>query len=543
MAWLASEVLVSQSEAVPIAMHSFYNAQRMDATRSHTATCPLVEFAAATPAVTMDVPMQRGASETDAGRRGAAQQSGAHTHGIYRAHAPTAIQLSPVRPGRTSLVPSPSPSREVTTPTGSAGAPHAAYSPPPLVSANELPDDPEKASHVMHLFAPPLAPAWSPAPMSRSQSARTDDMSPQWRAALSPSMRSLADRGGLSPVQGQQRLHTPCSPSMHGYFAGMHRTSSRQRSPDTSHIFERDIELLGSPHMRTPKEAIDVAVPPVLDDAADAIVGDSTLEIVSPRESASPYGSPDARSPWRRATGGAMGVGGMTPGSEGLRGAWHDGAHPKRMHGHRRLRSEQSNVVTSMPSSPASQRRSLVYPPTPGAAPASSAHSPSLSIDGAVIPEGQAATFTHSLDGMADAVVQPRTAASPSSPSHMPTSGSYFSLNDARFRYSLVNDVPSHTSSRPGALGAGTGAGAGAGASASASASASGPVPGPRSPRGLQASLSTDAPSPARLQVPHATPMQPSASTGSERKRLSWLSYADIVNDAHEYVHDIDPRV
>ena len=174
----------------------------------------------------------------------------------HLAQVPRAIPQSPVRPASSMHLPL-SPSRDssllaapsATIPTGHGAASSSAS----LVSANELPDDPERASNVVHLFAPPLAPAWSPVSMSRSQSSRTDDASSTYfpigaRASLSP--RSPPYQAPLSPEAS---------------------------------IFERNIQMLGSPHVRTPREAVDMAVPPVLDDAADAIVSDSTLEIVSPR--------------------------------------------------------------------------------------------------------------------------------------------------------------------------------------------------------------------------------------------------------------------
>lgn len=335
----------------------------------------------------------------------------------HRAQVPRTIPQSPVRPASSLHLPL-SPSRDsslLAAPSATIPAGHgAASSSASLVSANELPDDPERASNVVHLFAPPLAPAWSPVSMSRSQSSRTDDASSTYfpigaRASLSP--RSPPYQAQLSPE---------------------------------ANIFERNIQMLGSPHVRTPREAVDLAVPPVLDDAADAIVSDSTLEIVSPRSPPSPYASPSASH--------------RTSGVDMLRGASHDGTWRQRAYGHRRLQSDQTSVMKNIPSSPAGQRRSAC-PPTPTAAP-SVAHSPSLSIDGAVIHEGRAAMLSHSLDGIADAMVA--------------------------------------TDRSPGSSRLG------------------------------------------HLPVPSASPsMHPSPG----RKRLSWMSYADIVHDVNEQVYDIDPQV
>lgn len=379
------------------------------------------------------------------------------------------------------------------------------------------------------------------------------------------------------PSGGAQHARPPNLPSPVLSDQGLHRPLSSPRSPQTllsphlrhrglpkspePNIFERDIELCGSPHLRTPQEAIDTSVPTVLEGAADAIVGDSTLEIVAPRDElppASPHASPDVRGRrWLR-------------GEPLLRGASQDGLTPRtiRSHGHRRLHSEHTNVITSlpgMPSSPSrfsptgSRRSTLLAPGTPMSRTDSLAPSmsPSVSIDGAIIPEGQAATVAHSLDGLADVIVHPTPegqampTASPAPMDTMPASTSYFSLPSAaeeprpssKFRYTLLDTPPSATASpnlershsmrngRPPSFYMGT--------------SARQPLSS-RRPRSADSSTGESLAPPLVHVSPESTgPDVAASSTGSsgERKRLSWMAYADLVRDADEQVTDVDPHV
>ncbi|WFD20778.1 hypothetical protein MCAP1_003032 [Malassezia caprae] len=434
---------------------------------------------------------------------------------------------------------SPSPHANVPSPLGTP-----AHASPPLPLANELPDDPEQASQLVHLYAPPLAPAWSPmpSPMSRTLSGRTDDAS-RAGAPHSPVQVSTVSDGLHRP------LSSPRSPSQ-ALLSPHVRQRSQPRSPEPS-IFERDIELCGSPHIRTPQEAIDTSVPTVLDGAADAIVGDSHLEIVAPRDDVhppSPLASPDVRA--RRRLGG----------EPLLRGLSQDGwqSRAPRPHGHRRLQSEQSNVVTSLPGVPpspsglshaGSRRSALLAPATPSSRADSVAPSmsPSLSIDGAIIPEGRAAMVAHSLDGLADVIVQPAQASpapmaspSPVEPAgSMPASTSYFSLPPAaddsrassKFRYTLLDmPPPASTLPAPGVERSHSLLGSRS-AHGHPSARASWQARHPRS------SDSHDSPGPPLLQV--QPDMSPSAAGSSERKRLSWMTYTDVVRDADEQVTDV----
>ncbi|WFD24455.1 hypothetical protein MEQU1_003157 [Malassezia equina] len=475
--------------------------------------------------------------------------------GSYRVHAPGCIPLSPTRLVPTAVA-TPSPHAGVASPLGMA-----AHTSPPLPLANELPDDPEQASQLVHLYAlPPLAPAWSPAPsaMARTGSHRVDESSARGVMPHSPSLSSTA----YAELGLHRPLSSPRSPS-HTLLSPHMRQRHLPRSPEPS-IFERDIELCGSPHMRTPQEAIDTSVPTVLDEAADAILGDSALEVVAPRDQShppSPLASPDMRS--RRRLGG---------GEPLLRGLSQDGLQrrPSRPCGHRRLRSEHSTVMTSlpgMPSSPSalsqgpSRRSTLLTPATPNSRADSLAPgmSPSVSIDGAIIPEGQAATQSHSLDGLTDVIVHPAApissalATSPvpiASPSpmesatsthaSMPTSTSYFSLptsNDesrasSKFRYTLL-DMPQPAATTPptgmershSLLGA-----------RPSYANAAGRCPA-RRPRSADSPTSSPAPPPV-VQVQGEASTTCTPGTG-ERKRLSWMAYSDLVREANEPMTDV----
>lgn len=477
-------------------------------------------------------------------KEGTSSSSRPDESGSYRVHAPGRIPLSPTRLVPTAVA-TPSPHAGVASPLGMA-----THTSPPLPLANELPDNPEQASQLVHLYAPPpLAPAWSPASsaMARTSSHRVDESSARGVLPHSPS---------YAEPHLHRPLSSPRSPSQTLLSPHM-RQRPLPKSPEPS-IFERDIELCGSPHMRTPQEAIDTSVPTVLDEAADAILGVSALEVVAPRDHShppSPLASPDMRS--RRRLGG---------GEPLLRGLSQDGLQrrPSRPYGHRRLQSEHSTVMTSlpgMPSSPSalsqgpSRRSTLLTPATPNSRADSLAPgmSPSVSIDGAIIPEGQAATQSHSLDGLTDVIVHPAAPISPvpiASPSpmegattthaSMPTSTSYFSLptsNDesrasSKFRYTLL-DMPQPAATTPPT-----------GLERSHSLLSARPsyahAPGrcpARRPRSADSPTSSPAPPPVvHVQGEASTTCPP--GTG-ERKRLSWMAYSDLVREANEPMKDV----
>lgn len=501
--------------------------------------------------------------------------------GITRAEAPGRIPLSPLK-FSSSLHPSPSQMPASHTPGGSAASPL-------LTWANELPDDPQRASNVMGLYPSSLAPPFSPAAPLPQHS--NSDPSPYFpppsdtRAPLSGSML------GLSPVS--ERLAAPQTPSRLIPPSLAH--AQQRMSPEPS-IFERDIEPVH--HARSPQEAIDVAVPPVLDDAASAIVEESgTLEIIQPEHPAYAPSPPRSPSAGFRMMPTSSQPGQWTPNRDGrgrprnLSGGQSSrensfDTRPRqqqygRQHGHRRPLSDASNVFTSMPgrslrsdSHSERERRSPLHagsPLTPSTRPYSiqPATSPSLSIDGAIIAGNDAATMGHSFGGLADAFAHLATTPSEQPAIATPGSmtspqGSYFALqpDDApraprdrssayaspnAFRYMVLDregerSPPTVSSTPPSRLAVSPLPGSHPRASPNAGArSSTTPVPAPaitpRSPLPRHTAPPAGAdgdPFSPHLQVP---------GTSSERKRLSFMAYADIVNDSQGQLLDLDESI
>ncbi|KAJ1021167.1 hypothetical protein NDA16_003953 [Ustilago loliicola] len=88
---------------------------------------------------------------------------------------------------------------------------------------------------------------------------------------------------GTSPPgawhQHHSELHAPNTP---------HPPHS-PHTPHTPNIFERDIEHRDASHIMTKQEAMDVAIPSVLDDAVEAIIeDDAEIEVVAPQNPAPP---------------------------------------------------------------------------------------------------------------------------------------------------------------------------------------------------------------------------------------------------------------
>lgn len=66
-------------------------------------------------------------------------------------------------------------------------------------------------------------------------------------------------------------------------------TPRTPHTPNTPSIFERDIEHRDASHIMTKQEAMDVAIPSVLDDAVEAIIeDDAEIEVVAPQNPAPP---------------------------------------------------------------------------------------------------------------------------------------------------------------------------------------------------------------------------------------------------------------
>ena len=129
--------------------------------------------------------------------------------------------------------------------------------------------------------------------------------------------------------------------------------------------------------------------------------------------------------------------------------------------------------------------------------------------------------------------------------SQLGTSNSYFSLSEdprnSKFRYSVIgiNATPSGAPGDSPTFGR----------TGTANNYFASSVSSPRSSRTMQPSLSwsNSENCSSHLQVPGAlnaaSPNLRPASVSNaqgDRKRLSWMSYADIVNDVNEKVHDLD---
>lgn len=457
--------------------------------------------------------------------------------GIVRPQAPGSISLSPVRLG------APLPVSDM---------------PSPLVPANDLPDDPQRASTAAHLY--PLAPAWSP-------------------AGLSPSIRSdsgLASDSTFFASPSLSRSHSVSRARKHHHPLNRHKAYSSASEhffgkPDFSEsdIFERSTERR-HPHYYSPKEAIDLATVPALDDAANAIVQDSTsgLEVVTPmsgeerlpqmspwmgghslaRSESATYmpRSPGPRSPviWPASSAPRSPV--FRPTSD-LPDPSSGFLQAPNTRGHRRLTSDISGLARSMPSSTGGHARGLSTPsaPSPGSrlheghgmARTQSASSNltnasgtqnALSIDGAIIYDGESAKVDHSLSGLANAIDRLSTNDNvPVLPSPMTqhNSSSYFALSPH------VDDNTSHFPHSPG----------------SPSLIRYRVLPGehrpnvndygtpraPRSPRSgvvLRQPPGQSPPSEKRgLGLLHVPP-----PASGDKKRISMLAYADILNEADE---------
>ncbi|CAO1615902.1 unnamed protein product [Sympodiomycopsis kandeliae] len=258
-----------------------------------------------------------------------------------------------------------------------------ADSPYQLPPANELPQDPEEASHISSLFVhPPAAPstvgahgsptgssirialsggttsAFGSPVASTSASAAGSPLSEragfQWTGGFLPSspasrtgarpatrphspdrqrtiMPTIADRSHRASASFASAIASPRSPSYDcaeatsGLGVGpasasgvtdansgplsadssvpvrvgsrnvsgqrmSHAESTTSFASPGSSIFERDIEHRDARHVLSKSEAVDVAIPPVLDDAVEAIIesNETPLEIVEPISAASP---------------------------------------------------------------------------------------------------------------------------------------------------------------------------------------------------------------------------------------------------------------
>ncbi|KAJ1018756.1 hypothetical protein NDA13_006443 [Ustilago tritici] len=237
---------------------------------------------------------------------------------------------------------SPSAAMDAVTAAATAGA---------LPAANGLPDDPADASAISSLFPHPPAPepavaslASGSVPVSPHPTSppRTPAAAASLRSAVSPSslLASPASEHGNPMSQGVHPSHlvhslhqqhqqhqqhqfagssdaipsgsgfrSPVRTRQHGAASPLalagtsppsawHQHHSELHAPNTPHtphtpqipsIFERDIEHRDASHIMTKQEAMDVAIPSVLDDAVDAIIeDDAEIEVVAPQNPAPP---------------------------------------------------------------------------------------------------------------------------------------------------------------------------------------------------------------------------------------------------------------
>lgn len=493
-----------------------------------------------------------------------------------------------------------------------------------LPSAHGLPSDPREASTVSKLFA--HRPAQSPAEEYTGFHLPVDNRLSSVNMMASPSAQSIS----TSPVHVlpggrlSRPVTRPSSPvRRHGKQSSgpiglgfSPRTSymNTEEIENESSIFERDIEHRNAAHVLSKQEALDVAIPSVLDDAMEAITNDEArVEIVTPHtappmalssqalnahshsqsrlqstkasSASSPAHSP---SPPLSHTGAANEP---PPGSMAAQIAERFGAKPQTIasqddglialrsaarspHRHRRPKSDASVSSSSSLKSKShhaplgveqvlaasSPRRSASSSPTaatkpsprtrtglPPSTPISTAASstsglptatalptlplpnpyrlhtptphpdgatlmqPSLSIDGAVMPSSESATLDASLDGLADAVAS----AAPT------TSSSVTNSPSTRFAF-LGHELNEE------------------GASPYTS----------RSPKLSSATIQAPA-SPTLERFSRASGMTPKTDDSSSfstvhagsRKRLSFFSYADIINQTPGEVVDLDSAI
>ncbi|UZJ52592.1 hypothetical protein CBS101457_001912 [Exobasidium rhododendri] len=177
----------------------------------------------------------------------------------------------------------------------------------PLPSAHEMPSDPQEASTLSKLFAHP--PAQSP----------VDELSSYGLGVVSPGNTTAHGLSGSSTPILPNMPNTPLTSSNLFSSRLRSRPTTRPPSPDRfsspsrggvntglgigsllhggteggfseESIFERDIEHRDAGHLLSKQEAVDVAIPSVLDDAVEAITCDDAdhVEIVTPHPAPSP---------------------------------------------------------------------------------------------------------------------------------------------------------------------------------------------------------------------------------------------------------------
>ncbi|KIS66937.1 uncharacterized protein UMAG_05719 [Mycosarcoma maydis] len=183
------------------------------------------------------------------------------------------VSPHPTSPPRTPAAPlsmrsAASPSSLLASPASERANPmsHAGVHPAQLVHSLH-----HHQHHHHHLFAS------SDALPVQTHSSTTGLRSPvrvRQHGAASPVGTTGTSPPGLSAAHAVPWQHTD-----------LHATST----PHSPSIFERDIEHRDASHIMTKQEAMDVAIPSVLDDAAEAIIEDhAQIEVVTPQNPAPP---------------------------------------------------------------------------------------------------------------------------------------------------------------------------------------------------------------------------------------------------------------
>ncbi|GAA5820560.1 hypothetical protein JCM11251_003049 [Rhodosporidiobolus azoricus] len=142
---------------------------------------------------------------------------------------------------------------------------------PPTSSPSAASSAPPPAGSTIRpapVVPPSPTPAASAGYASRPTSPRPSEPASPTRARAASSTAGGGGQGGVLLSPG-----SPLGMDKGGFAGGERLESSMSRSGsqvDLSHIFERDVEFAPS-HLITPSEAVDVAVPPVLTAAAEAL--------------------------------------------------------------------------------------------------------------------------------------------------------------------------------------------------------------------------------------------------------------------------------
>lgn len=122
----------------------------------------------------------------------------------------------------------------------------------------------------------------TPPPSSSRFLSRTRPSSPDRLGIMASPSRSRSVVAGMAGLPASMTASSPNAPTASGDFGVATETGS--------HIFERDIEHRDSHHVMSKQEAVDVAIPSVLDDAVEAITSEDAdqLEIVAPHAAPAP---------------------------------------------------------------------------------------------------------------------------------------------------------------------------------------------------------------------------------------------------------------